>query len=73
MLLAEMLAKPGCPVTRLNVQHTGIPAEAVERLLTVSRIRAIELSELPVYSVRGAHQGDYREIEPALNENQLPL
>ena len=50
-IVADMLLRQGCPVTRLSLKRTAIGAEAVERLLRSPRLRAIELSELPLYGV----------------------
>ena len=48
--VAEMLLRPSCPVTRLDLKGTAIGADALERLLASPRLRAIELSELPVFT-----------------------
>ena len=47
-IVAEMLLRPTCPVTRIDLRETHICAEAVQRLLASPRLRAIELSELPL-------------------------
>ena len=48
-IVADMLSRQACPVTRLGLRRTHITAGAVERLLASPRLKAIELSELPLY------------------------
>ena len=55
-LLVEMMRQPGCPVTRLSLCHTGVCGEVVSQLLQVARLKAIDLSELPLYTSREVAQ-----------------
>jgi len=62
-LVAEMLCQPSCPVTKVDLRDTGVGAGAVRQLMSSGRIRAVELNELPLYSVREVeHLGATRGV-----------
>jgi|LauGreDrversion4_1035100.scaffolds.fasta_scaffold08467_4 hypothetical protein len=53
-LLVRALAKPTCGITRLDVRHTGLPAECVRALLEIRRLKSIALAPLNLYGARQA-------------------
>ena len=53
-LLVRALAKPTCGITRLDVRHTGLPAECVRALLEIRRLKSIAIAPLNLYGARQA-------------------
>jgi hypothetical protein len=49
-MLAHVLAAPTCPVLRIDLRHTHIDGTSLAALLATPRLRAIRVSELPLFS-----------------------
>jgi hypothetical protein len=48
--VAAIVSRQGCNIRRVNLKRTAVDAETVESLLRCQRVKAIELSVLPIYS-----------------------